>query len=89
MEDGGLSVSNANNFYRGDLVEAIVTVDICVEGKEDFIPRTSVFLSFNRATLVACAHRLEEVGFSIFFLLRATHRSLDVWASRRGLRTST
>lgn len=52
---------NPNQFYRGDLVEAIATVDIAVEPAEDTVPRTSIYLSFNRVTCVLYADKLEQV----------------------------
>lgn len=66
VEDGSLEKSSAVDFYRGDLVEALATVDISVETEVDLIPRTSVYLSFNHATVVTCAHLVDEVSLSSF-----------------------
>ncbi|EIM87309.1 uncharacterized protein STEHIDRAFT_156290 [Stereum hirsutum FP-91666 SS1] len=51
--DGTLLRCGPNDIYPGDVVEALVTVDIAVTRAEDTIPRTSVYLSFNRVTVIA------------------------------------
>lgn len=63
-EDGTLAVCRPREFYRGDLVEAIVKIDVTVENAEDSIPRTSIYLSFSRVISVMCAGHLEQVRIS-------------------------
>lgn len=80
-EDGTLERASSKDFYRGDLVEAIATVDISVQSGKDLVPRTFVYLSFNRATVVTCAHRMDEVSASsrpFFFPHSYDSRSMDV-----------
>ncbi|EIM85261.1 uncharacterized protein STEHIDRAFT_111872 [Stereum hirsutum FP-91666 SS1] len=62
LDDGSLVMCNPNQFYRRDLVEAIATVDIAVEPAEDTVPRTSIYLSFNRVTCVLYANKLEQLS---------------------------
>lgn len=80
-DDGTLERASSRDFYRGDLVEAIATIDISVKSGKDLVPRTFIYLSFNRATVVTCAHRMDEVSCLSrpFFLLHSQgSRSMDV-----------